>query len=268
MAAGLGAIAAVFTDRRRFRHDQEQKDEQYRHEKEQREEQFRRDQAQRDEQFRREREQRAEQFKHEREQRAADDLLLRLDDVEAALERLGEVAAELGQVVFSHGPDPEHVDSKLRELNDTYQVARAQIARLEMRPHADDEVIGRAKAAADKYLEGWKIVRAAAVSRRLGEERERDLEVRVADLHGLNDEAIAGIREYEVAARQTIRTATGLLGRTVGRRSLLVRDPVLPTHADTRVGIPGPAASMSGPTFLCTLGFDLAAMPSGTMSRQ
>jgi hypothetical protein len=209
VAAGLGAVAAVLTDRRRFRHDQEQRDEQYRHEKEQRDEQFRRDQEQRDEQFRREREQRAEQFKHEREQRAADDLLLRLDDVEAAPERLGEVAAELGQVVFAHGPDPDHVDSKLRELNDTYQVARAQIARLEMRPHADNEVVAQARAAAEKYLEGWRIVRAAAVNRSLGAERELGHDLQVASLWALNDEAIAAIRKYEVAARRTIERLRG-----------------------------------------------------------
>jgi hypothetical protein len=41
VAARLGAIAADFTVRRRFRHDQERRDEQYRHETEQREEQFR-----------------------------------------------------------------------------------------------------------------------------------------------------------------------------------------------------------------------------------
>lgn len=72
VAAGLGAVAAVFTDRRRCRHDQEQRDEQYRHENEQRDEQYRRDQEQRNEQFRRDREQRAEQFKHEREQTAGE----------------------------------------------------------------------------------------------------------------------------------------------------------------------------------------------------
>ncbi len=102
-------------------------------------------------------------FGHERTLKASDDLIARLDGVATALENLGSASAELRQIALAAGPRHEQVQPRVLSAEDAYQVARASIARLGMRPHAGEDVMEIATAAATMMLDAIRIVRSAAL---------------------------------------------------------------------------------------------------------
>ena len=104
------------------------------------------------------------QFRHDRGLKASDDLRDRLDDVGAGLELLDEAVAAARAVVFTAGAKREHVWEPLQGAEHAYQVARARIARLQMRPHASERAVDAARAASKAYLDAIRIVRAAMVA--------------------------------------------------------------------------------------------------------
>lgn len=83
-----------------------------------------------------------------------------IDEVSVALESLGGAAAAMRQVYL--GPSvtrPDLLTPLLRDAEDTFQVARATIARLGMRPHADAALVAMAAEAAKAHNKAVVTVR-------------------------------------------------------------------------------------------------------------
>jgi hypothetical protein len=158
-------------------------------------------------------------FRHERTLKASDDLRDRIDDVAAALEDLGGACAEMRQVVLSAGPDLERVPPRLQVAEDAFQAARASIARLGMRPHADESLNESATVASGKMLDAIRAVRAALTWKRAkpdGPEATQEL----IPLAGFIEEGYAATRMFQEDAREAI---AALLGPTLtpSRREVL-----------------------------------------------
>jgi hypothetical protein len=145
-------------------------------------------------------------FHHERRLDARDDLVRLLDDVEAALDNLGEKCADMRSQVVQHAGGPE-VGPSLIEAQRAFQHARALIARLRMRPYADQTLIEQAQTAANEMQKAIHLARTAIVSHRAGmiaDEMAAAVGVPDAVEHGYT-----ATEEYETLAREAV-------GRLIG----------------------------------------------------
>jgi hypothetical protein len=154
------------------------------------------------------------QHDHERALKSGDDLVRLIDEVGGALVNLDDACADMRQLVWSYGV--EHPDAALaaKRANDAYQSARVRIAQLGTRPHASEELTTKARTAANNFLEAWKIVHRALVSRTIPNvEIQARADLELANIQAHNEAGIAAIAEYEGAARAAIADLRGSPGR-------------------------------------------------------
>lgn len=157
------------------------------------------------------------QFDHDRRLKSVDDLVSRIDEVEAALEDLGEKCATMRQKALIHGDDPKEVGPPVPEAQDSYQRARASIARLGIRPHAGRGLVDKASAAAGHYLDAYDAAHRALVGRTLGPHQSAESLMAITQIPEHVEQGIQATREYEAAARQALE---GLLGSPSGQSAL------------------------------------------------
>ena len=153
-------------------------------------------------------------FKHEQQLKASDDLIARLDDVAVALDQLAGACANMRSAVLSYDADPDRVWTPLLTAEDAYQKARGLIARLGMRSHADPALLEKARAAADRMLDGIREVRAATIKARLksGIPPYTDVAVVMNSIEA----GYEARREYETHAREAIGNLLGMVGGKPG----------------------------------------------------
>lgn len=152
-------------------------------------------------------------FQHERELKSGDDLVARLDDVQVALEKLGESCAEMRNRALAWGGDPDKVAPSLQAAEDAYQDARALIARLNMRPFADRRVVEQAREAAGEMMVGIRLVRQAVMAHgfpALPESISTEVLAGIGQVPDAIDRGYAAAEQYEALAREAVGK---LLGR-------------------------------------------------------
>lgn len=149
------------------------------------------------------------QFDHDRRLKSVDDLVSRIDEVEAALEDLGEKCALMRQKAVTHGDDPKELGPFVLEAQDAYQRARASIARLGIRPHAGRDLVDKASAAAEHYLDAYRAAHRALIGRSMGAHQSEESMMAITEIPTHVDLGIEATREYETAARVALE---GLLG--------------------------------------------------------
>jgi hypothetical protein len=174
-------------------------------------------------------------FWHDRQLKAADDLVALLDDIEVALDKLGEACAEMRSQSMQYWNTPEVVGPSLQAAEDVYQNARALIARLRMRPYADPELVKKAGAAAACMLEAIRIVRRAIVGQSTEQPLPSAVTATLGDVPAAVDRGYEGMRVYEAAAREAVARLLGApaskrLG-VVGPRTTLRADSTRQTEA-------------------------------------
>jgi hypothetical protein len=145
-------------------------------------------------------------FRHERELKASDDLRMLLDDVEVALDRLAAACAEMRSQVLQHLGDDRVIPS-WRAADDAYQHARAVIARLGMRPHADAQLVKRARDAARGMFEAIRLVDVAILNHRANlPDLESDAAMAVP---AAINRGYEGRNTYEALAREALARLLG-----------------------------------------------------------
>ena len=152
-------------------------------------------------------------FTHDSNLKSSDDLLSLIDQVEVALDQLGVACAEMRRQVVLYESDPVRVGPSLQNAQDAYQPARALIARLRMRPHASDDLVERAKTAADHFQKATRLVRKALVIRQLGEratqEARMDGRTALENVPDAVEKGYAATRDYENSARLAVSQLLG-----------------------------------------------------------
>lgn len=148
-------------------------------------------------------------FGQDRRLKAVDDLRTMIDEVEDRLEDLGEKCALMRQQSVTYGDDPEHLAPALQEAEDSYQVARAAIARLSIRPHAGDALVGRATDSSQRYMDAIKAARAALIARSMGVHASTSAAMAITKIPGFVEDGIQATRAYEAAAREALGQILG-----------------------------------------------------------
>ncbi len=149
------------------------------------------------------------QFDHERRLKSVDDLVSRIDDVEAALENLGEKCAVMRQKAMTHGDDPNELGQPLQVAEDAYQAARASVARLAIRPHAGERLVAGATTAAEAYLGAINSVRSALIGRRMGIHQPPESLMALTNVPEQVEDGIQRTRQFEEAAREALERLLG-----------------------------------------------------------
>jgi hypothetical protein len=146
-------------------------------------------------------------FGHERKLKATDDLVQRLDEVEVALTRLSDACAAMRVQTIQYRGDPEQVGDSWVLAVEAYHDARAVVARLSMRPHADRRLVDKANAVTKSMYEAIDAVGNAVKSHRAGRfEMEGDALLKV---HPSIEAGDAATREYEALARDALDRLIG-----------------------------------------------------------
>jgi hypothetical protein len=149
-------------------------------------------------------------FGVERRLKASDDLRDRIDEVGATLEALSVAAVgvrtETIQPATSRAPELWEV---IRVAEDTYEVARVSVARLEMRAHADDDLTKAAKEAIELLRKPTQTAREALVARQTRGSESSESIMEIAEIPQMVDAAYGGIRRYQLEAK---RADTALVG--------------------------------------------------------
>jgi hypothetical protein len=159
-------------------------------------------------------------FRHERTLNATDDLIARIDEVAGNLEALGATCATMRQVVLVVGGDTERVPPVLEPAEDAYQVARASIARLGMRPHSGDELPEAATAASKRMMNAIEIVRAALIDQQSHGHLTPNVRQDIGTLPAVIDDGYGLTRAFQDQARDTLAEITGP-PQSVGRLTVL-----------------------------------------------
>jgi hypothetical protein len=151
-------------------------------------------------------------FRHEREQNATGDLIERIEDLLNLLDDLGARCAELRQLYL--GPQMKEAEELWRRVlagEDAYQKVRLAIARLGMRPHADDALIKKAEEAAAEFFKAVHTVRGHVIRHRLGEagNKEPFVEPPIETVIGSIDKGYELTKEYAALARIAIAKLQG-----------------------------------------------------------
>ena len=149
------------------------------------------------------------QLDHDRRLKSVDDLVSRIDEVEARLEDLGEKCATMRQQAMTHGDDPKELGPSLQAAEDSYQATRASIARLGIRPHAGSVLVQKATAAADAYLGAIESVRHALIGRSMGRHQSEESIMAITEVPEKVDHGINATRVYEAAAREALERLLG-----------------------------------------------------------
>jgi hypothetical protein len=150
---------------------------------------------------------------HERGLKAADSLSAHIEEVQVALEELADNAAALRQRYLSLAATrPEEMWPLIRAAEDSFQKARAAIARLGIQPHADDVLVKTAEAAAKAHHAAVKAVRShqlnADMARHSGQQEPIDGEAPGVVIESIED-GCAATRRYEELAREAIKKLLG-----------------------------------------------------------
>ena len=162
-------------------------------------------------------------FRHERELKASDDLVALLDDVQIAIDRLWAACNDLtvGFTILSKvgfdGLDAEKFDPRFATALRADQDARALVARLRMRPHADPELVSRAEAAEGLLQDALNHMRFARAVVGVGAPTEEATE-RLSDVPDLLKRARQEVRAYEALARDAVGKLIGSEVPNVRRR--------------------------------------------------
>jgi hypothetical protein len=147
-------------------------------------------------------------FKHEREQNATGDLVERSEEVLDLLDSFGGRCADLRQIYI--GPmmkAAEEVWSRVLIAEDAYQRVRVAIAKLRMRPHADEELLEAAEKAAARHLDGVRAVRQHVIRHRAevsAGNSDPIIEPAVEEIMDSVEEGYDLTKEYATLARAAI----------------------------------------------------------------
>ncbi len=162
-------------------------------------------------------------FRHERALKASDDLRERLDEVAATLEALAEAAVGLRSETTIHAANrtPE-LSQAMRAAADAYQAARVSIARLEMRAHADDDVVKAAQEAAELLERPTDVAFNALILRRAEAQATPESSTELAEIPRMVEAGYGGVRRYQLEAK---RADAALLGTHSPRRAGGLRPP-------------------------------------------
>jgi hypothetical protein len=145
-------------------------------------------------------------FAHERKLKASDDLLARVDEVAAALDRLHDACSEVWHSFFWSGPqDTKETWTHIRTADEVYWRARSAITRLEIRPHADSDLLAAANAASSCLLSVMQHIRTELTRTDLSrlkrvEVLDRHPEKAINDLEDCDEK----IRQYQQLAREAV----------------------------------------------------------------
>jgi hypothetical protein len=168
-------------------------------------------------------------FRHERELGASDDLRRMLDDVEASLDELRAVCAGLRIEASQDLGNHAKLSPEVRAAADASQRCHALVARLSMRPHADEELTRHAYAAASSMNDAVRSVGLAMFAHSAGDyKHEVEQTTAIADAIERANEHIAAFEMHARAAlgrlvAPGVPEAGGLMARLRAERESAYR---------------------------------------------